>query len=137
VKVSLPDESKARVLIADDEPVIASTLEEILNQSGFDAIGVVDGASAVRTAEIWRPDILLSDVVMPGLDGFETAKRVRALLRNCRIFLFSAQADASGTVREYCAQGYAFEFIAKPVHPSELLSRLRASSSDDLPARAT
>lgn len=126
VKVSLPDGSKPRILIADDEQVIARTLEEILNQSGFDAIGVNDGASAVRTAEAWHPDILLSDVVMPGLDGFETATCVRTLLPDCRIFLFSAQAGVSEKVRDYCAQGYEFKFIAKPVHPSELLALLRA-----------
>lgn len=137
MKVSLPDEAKPRVLVVDDEDVIAKTLEVILDQGGFLATAVTDGVTAVRIAATLRPDILLSDVVMPGLDGFETASRICALAPRCRVFLFSAQCGASERVREYCAQGYEFEFIAKPVHPSELITRLRAAvpSSDD-PIRA-
>lgn len=133
MKFSVPDETKPRVLVVDDEDVIAKTLEVILDQGGFMATAVTDGATAVRIAATLRPDILLSDVVMPGLDGFETASRIYALSPRCRVFLFSAQSGASERVREYCAQGYEFEFIAKPVHPSELISRLRAAvfSNDD------
>lgn len=136
MKVSLPDKSKPRVLVVDDEDPIAGTLEVILNQAGFVATAVNDGAAAVRIAATWHPDILLTDVVMPGLDGFETAKRICAVSPGCRVFLFSAQCTASERVQEYCAQGYEFEFIAKPVHPSELLARLRATRLNDLPVRA-
>jgi CheY-like chemotaxis protein len=136
VTVPPVDQSKPRVLIADDEYAIARTLEAILNQSGFLATAVNDGASAIRAAEIWQPDILLTDVIMPGLDGFQTAKHIRALLPECRIFLFSAQCSASERVCEYRAQGYDFEFIAKPVHPAELLAQLRGATLNSLSARA-
>ena len=129
MKISLPDKSKPRVLVVDDEDVITKTLEVILDQGGFMATAVNDGATAVRIAATLQPDILLSDVVMPGLDGFETASRICAVSPRCRVFLFSAQCGASDRVREYCMQGYEFEFIAKPVHPSELIARLRAAAS--------
>ncbi len=118
---------KPKILIADDEAVIADTLALILNQSGFVAAAVPNGQAAVRLAADWSPDILLTDLVMPRLNGFEAAKRICARHPRCRVFLLSAQLPARELLEDPCAEFYGFQFLAKPIHPSLLLGRLRAS----------
>ena len=63
------EDRKIRIIVVDDEPVIAETVVEILNQEGFEATAVTDGDSAVELAKTVVPDVLLSDVIMPGLNG--------------------------------------------------------------------
>src|ERR1700743_2973559 len=84
--------SKPRVLIADDEQVIANTLAIILNQSGFEARAVYSGESAIEALDTFQPNMLISDVIMTGMTGIEAAIKVRAKLPNCKILLFSGQA---------------------------------------------
>lgn len=114
-----------RVLVSDDEEIIARTLVSILNQSGFSAKATFDGRSAVLAATEWRPDILLCDVRMPEMDGIEAATHICEMLPECRIFLISAQEREAARVAEHRARGYAFEFILKPIHPLELIQLLR------------
>lgn len=118
-------ELRPKVLIADDERAIARTLEAVLQQSGFVASAVNDGRTAIEKAGVWRPDILLTDIMMPGLDGFAVAEAIHAKFPGCHIFLLSAQLEAAKKVRSYWELGYPFHFIAKPVHPRELVRRLR------------
>ena len=86
-------QAKPKVLVADDERVIADTLAIILNQSGFEATAVYNGEKAVETARTLRPDMLISDVIMSELNGIEAAIRMRALLPNIRVFLLSGQTQ--------------------------------------------
>ncbi|MGE5325206.1 MAG: response regulator, partial [Actinomycetota bacterium] len=113
-----------------DEPVIADTLVNILNGEGHDALAVSDGASAVKWAELVRPDALVTDVIMPGMDGVETAKAIMKLLPNCRIILFSGQAASTDLLVKALAEGYRFEVLAKPINPEVLLARLNSMSGD-------
>jgi DNA-binding response OmpR family regulator len=124
------EEARTRVLIADDEERIAETLELILNQSGFRAFAVFDGNAAVETARSWRPDILLSDVAMPYLDGFGAARRVVAMYPKCRVILLSAYSEAADGVRDLYEDGFQIEFIAKPIHPRELIAQLKQVPSE-------
>jgi len=82
-------QAKPRVLVADDERVIADTLAIILNQAGFDATAVYSGEKAVEMAQILRPDMLISDVIMTDLNGIDAAIQIRAMLPDCKILLFS------------------------------------------------
>src|ERR1017187_9089582 len=84
--------SKPKVLVADDERVIADTLAMILNQSGFDAHAVYSGEKAIELAPTFQPDMLISDVIMADLNGIDAAIRIRALLPGIKILLFSDQA---------------------------------------------
>ncbi len=68
---------KAKVLVADNEQVIASTLTIILNQAGFEAAAVYSGEAAIDALNTFEPDMLISDVVMGGMNGIETAIIVR------------------------------------------------------------
>ena len=68
---------KPKVLVVDDERAIAYTLAIILNKSGFEATAVYAGEEAVQTAKTFRPDVLISDVIMPGLNGIDAAIAIR------------------------------------------------------------
>lgn len=116
---------RSRVLVVDDERVIADTLAMILNQSGFDAKPVYSGEKALELATEWKPDMLISDVIMADLNGIEVAIRTRALLPKIKVLLFSGQAATADLLEKARARGYEFEILAKPVHPQDLLSRLR------------
>ncbi len=118
-------QAKPRVLVADDERVIADTLAMILNQSGFEARAVYSGEKAVELASAFKPEMLISDVIMGGLSGIDAAIQIRALFPQVKILLFSGQAATSDLLTEARAQGYEFEILAKPVHPQDLVARLR------------
>jgi len=117
--------NRPRVLIADDERVIADTLAMILNQSGFQARVAYTGEQAVELATEFAPEMLISDVIMGGLNGIDAAIRIREILPAIKILLFSGQAATADLLEKARTQGYEFEILAKPVHPQDLLARLR------------
>ena len=117
---------KPKVLVADDERVIADTLAMILNQSGFDAIAVYSGEKALELAPTVRPDMLISDVIMADLNGIEAAIRIRKILPGIKVLLFSGQAATADLLEKARHEGHEFDILAKPVHPQDLLNRLRA-----------
>lgn len=117
--------SKPKVLVADDERVIADTLAIILNQAGFDATAVYSGEKAVELAASMKPDMLISDVMMPDLNGIDAAITVRRILPTCKILLFSGQAATADLLDRARTQGHEFEILAKPVHPQDLLAKLK------------
>lgn len=117
---------KPRVLVADDERVIADTLAMILNNSGFQARVAYSGEKALELASEYRPDMLISDVIMGGLNGIDAAIKIRKILPSIKILLFSGQAATADLLEKARAQGYEFEILAKPVHPQDLLAKLRS-----------
>lgn len=117
--------AKIKVLIADDEQVIANTLAIILERWGFEARAVYSGEAAVQVLGSFEPDVLISDVVMTGMTGVETAIAVRTQQPNCKILLFSGQAATADLLQEARMQGHGFEIISKPVHSLNLLAKLR------------
>jgi DNA-binding response OmpR family regulator len=116
---------RRRVVVVDDEKVIANTLAIILNNAGLEAKAAFSGEEAIILTESFRPDLLIADVIMPGMSGIEVAIIVRHKLPNCEILLFSGQATTSDMLDTARSQGYDFEILAKPVHPADLLERLR------------
>jgi DNA-binding NtrC family response regulator len=121
----VPNDRKGRrVLIVDDEHMIASTLAQILNASGFEAKALFSGDDAVPVASEFQPDVLLTDVIMRGLSGIDVAMQISQVLPACRVILFSGQASTADLLDRATAQGYRFEMLAKPIHPRDLLSML-------------
>jgi DNA-binding NtrC family response regulator len=114
--------SKARVAVVDDEHIIADTLTEILNSHGFQAKALYSGEAAVEEVRDFRPQIVLSDVQMGGIDGVEAANRIRRLHPECRIILFTASPVRHSIHAEIDRLG--FEFIERPLHPQEVLALL-------------
>ena len=116
---------KRRVLVVDDEQVIADTLAKILDLNGYDASAVYTGTAAVESAKSLQPDLIISDVIMPDMDGIQAAINIRRFLPDCKILLFSGQAATADLLENARAQGHEFEILGKPVHPSDLLAKLR------------
>lgn len=120
----MADKAKPRVLVADDERVIADTLAIILNQAGYNASAVYSGSSAVEQAIAVKPDLVISDVIMPDMNGIDAAIKIRAALPSCKILLFSGQAATADLLENARLHGHEFEILAKPVHPQDLLAKL-------------
>jgi CheY-like chemotaxis protein len=116
---------KPRVLVVDDEQVIADTLAKILDLNGYEASAVYTGTAAVESARALQPDLIISDVIMPDMDGIEAAIHIRAFLPGCKILLFSGQAATADLLENARARGHEFEILGKPVHPSDLLAKLK------------
>lgn len=113
-----------RVLVVDDEEIIANTVAEILNRNGFQAVAIYRAREAIQQARRSCPDIVLCDVVMPDVNGVDAAIAIQQACPNTRIVLFSGQAATSALLSRARAQGYDFDLLAKPVHPRELLRKL-------------
>ena len=120
------EKPKPRVLVVDDEHVIADTLAIILSRAGYNASAAYSGAQAVDLARAEKPDLIITDVIMlPGMSGIEAAIRVREFLPTCKILLFSGQASTADLLEDARVRGYEFQILAKPVHPQDLLAKLR------------
>jgi DNA-binding NtrC family response regulator len=117
--------AKPRILIVDDEKLIADTCAQIFEDAGFHAATAYDGWSALNIAAEFRPDYLLTDVLMPRMNGVELAICISQLLPAAKILLFSGQAGISDILSHGREQGYDFELIAKPLHPTKLIEHLR------------
>ena len=113
-----------RILVVDDQQLIADTLAAILIDAGFEAMIAYDGLQALEIASRFQPDWLLSDILMPRMNGVALAIEIRKRHPATAILLLSGQAGISETLQEGHAQGYDFEVLAKPIHPRELLERL-------------
>ena len=116
---------KPRVLVVDDEHIIADTLAKILDLNGYEATAAYTGTEAVDSARALQPDLVISDVIMPDMNGIEAAIQIRQFLPGCKILLFSGQAATAGLLESARAQGHEFEILAKPIHPADLLAKLK------------
>lgn len=112
------------VLVVDDESVIADTLAEILTRSGYAGVAVYDGDSALETALLMPPEMLITDVVLPGMSGIELAITVRRIFPDCKIILFSGQASTADLLAAARQDGHHFTLLNKPLHPKDLLMRV-------------
>lgn len=122
------DASRTKVLVVDDEQVIANTLTIILNTSGFEARAVYSGEAAVESLGSFQPDVLICDVVMGGMSGIDAAITFRSQRPSCKILLFSGQAATSDLLQVARTQGHDFEIMTKPIHPLDLLAKLRVGN---------
>jgi CheY-like chemotaxis protein len=120
--------ARPKILVVDDERVIADTLAIILNQYGYEAYTGYDGIQAVERARSLSPDLMICDVIMPHMNGIEAAIHIRAFLPTCKILLFSGQAATADLLESARARGHEFEILAKPVHPQDLLAKLRGQA---------
>ena len=113
-----------RVLVVDDERVIADTLATILRGSGYEAIVAYNAEDGLRQCAAAKPQLVLADVVMPGMNGIEMAVHIQDRYPGCKVVLISGQASISDLLEDARRRGYDFELLAKPIHPEDLLARL-------------
>lgn len=111
--------------VVDDENVIASTLELILLSKGFDARSFVDPLDALEAARSAKPNLLLTDVVMPNMTGIELAIQIRRLHPECNVLLSSGQSVTGELLSDAALGGHHFAVLAKPIHPQALLDKIR------------
>lgn len=112
------------VLVVDDESAIADTLAEILSRSGYASMAVYDGNSALETALVAPPEMLITDVILPGMSGIELAITMRRIYPDCNVVLFSGQASTADLLSTARHQGHHFTLLSKPVHPRDLLAHV-------------
>jgi DNA-binding response OmpR family regulator len=120
-----------KVLVVDDEQNIADSVGEILESHNFMVRCAYSGQEAIRQAMEGCPDILLSDILMPGLNGFEAALEIGKLCSECRLLFFSGQAATVQLALDFgfifTQRGLHFELLPKPLHPDILVAKIRAA----------
>ena len=112
------------VFVVDDEKIIALTLTMILIAAGFRAIAFLDPLEVLQAAQALTPDLMISDVVMPHMSGIDLAIQFRALCPNSKVLLISGQTQTSDLLDKAKEDGYDFNIIGKPIHPTDLLAAL-------------
>ena len=120
-------DDRPMVLVVDDEPVIADTLVEILNKSGYAAIASYDGEDALETALLMPPELVIADVGLPGISGIEVATVLREKLPECKVLLLSGKGGASILPEPVKMDGNGFAVIGKPIQPADLLAQVSES----------
>lgn len=124
------------VLVVDDESVIADSLADILKRSGYAAIATYDGEAALETALLTPPELLISDVILPGMNGIELAVTMRRIFPDCKVILSSGQTASTRLLAAADAAGNSFIFLNKPVHPRDLLARVSETLNQNRAALA-
>ena len=115
-----------RILITDDSQLNAELLEAHLEGTGFDTKIVSNGDDALKTAKEWKPDVILLDVMMPKISGFEVCRRLRADANTQGIGVLMITALDQPTDVEQAVSSGTDDFITKPINKTELLLRVRA-----------
>jgi two-component system response regulator VicR len=113
-----------KLLIVDDEVDIANSIQYVLNQEGFSTMMAHDGVKAMALIEAEKPDLIILDLMMPGLDGYEVCRRVRASDRKTPILMLTARTSEIDTV--VGLELGANDYISKPVRLRELVARVKA-----------
>ena len=115
-----------RVLIADDNQQNAELLEAHLDGTGYETRIAVNGEEAVTATKQWRPDVVLLDVMMPKLSGFEVCKRLRADPATAAVGVLMVTALDQPTDIERAIDAGTDDFVTRPVNKTELLLRVKA-----------
>ena len=112
-------------LVVDDSPETLSLLTDALDKEGMTVMVALDGASPIRIAERLIPDIVLLDAIMPGLDGFETCRRLREVagLRDVPVIFMTGLSETAHIVKGLEAGGV--DYVTKPIVVEEMLARIR------------
>ena len=120
---------KSIILTVDDEPSARDTLEALLFMEGYDLAFASNGAEALKKAAELAPDLILLDVMMPGMDGFEVCRRLRAdpLLADAPVIMITALDDRDSRLRGI--ESGANDFVSKPFDRVELRARVRTITS--------
>lgn len=132
------EKTEARILLADDESDILEFLSYNLRKEGFEVFCARDGIEALELANKYRPDLIILDIMMPGMDGFEACRQIRknAELQETVIAFLTARGEDLSQVEGFDAG--ADDYIRKPVRPRVFISRIRAllrripAASEDL-----
>jgi two-component system KDP operon response regulator KdpE len=114
---------RQRVLVADDDPLIQRLVRTHLDRAGFRVLTAADGESALDMAAAEQPDLIVLDLMLPGIDGFEVCKRIREFSL-VPVVMLTARGEQVDKLRGF--EAGADDYLTKPFSPPELLARVRA-----------
>jgi DNA-binding response OmpR family regulator len=115
----------AEILIVEDDPIIRQTVDYAMRRAGFSTRSSGDGYEALQMARAARPDLILLDLMLPGLDGLEFAQQIRKTDPDVAIVMVTALGEERDTIRGLDAG--ADDYVTKPFSMEELLARVRAN----------
>ncbi len=115
---------KTRILVVDDEPGIRRYLQANLEDEGYTVLVATDGPEALKAFEMEQPDLVVLDITMPGMDGFEVCRRIREWSQT-PIMMLSARGNVDDKVK--CLNLGADDYITKPFDPDEVLQKVRTA----------
>lgn len=115
--------SRPHALVVDDEPPLVRLVSAYLEREGFAVSTAADGEEAIRLAEERRPDVVVLDLMLPGIDGIEVCRRIRAF-SDAYIVMLSARAEEMDKIVGLSTG--ADDYVTKPFSPGELVARIRA-----------
>jgi DNA-binding response OmpR family regulator len=116
---------RGRVLVVDDERSIADSLAFMLAHEGYETKTAYSGTEAVKAAKEFRPNMLITDLVMPDISGTEAAIQISNILPEVKVIVFSGQVTGDELKVRAESAGCIMDIIEKPLHPQELLSKIR------------
>jgi len=116
-----PNEARGRVLVVDDDVISRTIVSHVLARRALDVVCVSDGLAAISAASLSRYDLILMDLQMPGMDGFQTAHRLRELAGHRDTPILAVTANCSSDYRDLCIEHGMQGFLSKPVQSSELV----------------
>jgi CheY-like chemotaxis protein len=114
----------AEILVVDDEPALADTLAAIFQLADYTASAVYSGEEALAFIAVHQPSLVVTDVIMPGLNGIALARTIRTSYPSCRVLLFSGNADTQDLLEAAQQEGHKFEVLAKPILPPQMLAKV-------------
>ncbi|GAB3129723.1 MtrAB system response regulator MtrA [Glaciibacter psychrotolerans] len=112
----------ARILVVDDDPALAEMIGIVLNSEGFETDFCADGAQALGSFHETKPDLVLLDLMLPGLDGIEVCRLIRAE-SGTPIIMLTAKSDTTDVVKGL--ESGADDYMVKPFNPKELVARIK------------
>ena len=123
---AMSDKDKPTVLIVDDTPTNLGVVVEFLEENGFRVVVAQDGKEGIQRAVFIKPDLILMDVMMPGMDGFEATRQLKAIIatRDIPVIFMTALADTASKLEGFKVGGV--DYVTKPLSMEELLARVMA-----------
>ena len=125
VRALKPQAETVRILVVDDKPENRKVMVSLLDSVGFEAREACDGREAISVFTEWKPQLILMDMHMPVMDGFEAIRRIRATEGGKQTVIFAISASAFDEMRHSIMDAGVEDFIAKPFRMNEVLEKIR------------
>ena len=122
-----------KILVVDDEPIIVKSVTRALSENGYTVFGAQDGTEALALAKKEKPDLIILDIRMPGMSGFDVLEKLRAdeVTRPISVIMFTTKDEADDVVK-CMVDGGALDYIVKPFIYEELLDRLHVNIEKEI-----
>ena len=127
-----------KILVIEDDPATSRLVDYTLRHEGYEVIRAANGLEGLQKARNEKPDLLILDVMLPGIDGFEICHRLRSDIATSKLPILMFSAKAQEIDKKTGAKVGADDYLTKPADPAEILNRVRnllAKDKDAIPVR--